>query len=295
MRSLLFVPGDSRKKLEKGLNSGADALLIDLEDSVALDAKEEARRITTAFLAEQRQEVQRPRLFVRVNGLTTGLIDADLDSVMRSSPDGIVLPKTVGGTDVAHLGAKLAVREAEFGLEDGGTRILAIATENAAGVFALGTFAGASHRLMGLTWGGEDLSADLGAEANRTEDGAYTAPYRLARSLTLFGAAAAGIDAIDSVFTNFRDLAGLEAECSAARRDGFVAKMAIHPAQVPVINETFTPSAESIERAQAVIEAFKAHPGAGVVGVNGEMLDRPHLLRAERLLRRAGRFVERPA
>jgi citrate lyase subunit beta/citryl-CoA lyase len=290
MRSLLFVPGDSPKKLEKGMNSGADVLLIDLEDSVALDAKDEARRITAAFLSERGKDAERPRLFVRVNGLTTGLIDADLDGVMRSAPDGIVLPKTVGGADVAHLGAKLAVREAEFGLEDGATRILAIATENAAGVFALGTFAGSSHRLMGLTWGGEDLSADLGAEANRAEDGVYTDPYRLARSLTLLGAAAAGVDAIDSVFTNFRDMAGLEAECRAARRDGFVAKMAIHPAQVSVINEAFTPSPEAVERAQAVIEAFKAHPGAGVVGVNGEMLDRPHLLRAERLLRRAGRL-----
>lgn len=288
MRSLLFVPGDSPKKLEKGLSSGADVLLIDLEDSVSLGAKEEARRTTAAFLAEHQVRTDRPRLYVRVNGLTTGLTDADLDGVMPAVPDGIVLPKTIGGADVAHLGAKLAVREAEYGLEDGATRILAIATENAAGVFALGTFAGASHRLMGLTWGGEDLSADLGAETNRSTDGAYTDPYRLARSLTLLGAAAAGVDAIDSVFTNFRDMAGLEAECRAARRDGFVAKMAIHPAQVPVINEAFTPSPEAIERARAVIQAFEANPGAGVVGVNGEMLDRPHLLRAERLLRRAG-------
>ncbi len=290
MRSLLFVPGDSRKKLEKGLASGADVLLIDLEDSVSLESKDEARRITSAFLAEHRDRADRPRLYVRVNGLTTGLTDADLDGVMQASPDGIVLPKTVGGADVAHLGAKLAVREAEYGLEDGATRILAIATENAAGVFALGTFAGASHRLMGLTWGGEDLSADLGAETNRGDDGAYTDPYRLARSLTLLGAAAASVDAVDSVYTNFRDMAGLEAECRAARRDGFVAKMAIHPAQVPVINEAFTPSSEAVERAKAVIEAFRANPGAGVVGVNGEMLDRPHLLRAERLLKRAGQL-----
>ncbi|HZH09485.1 MAG TPA: CoA ester lyase [Microvirga sp.] len=289
MRSLLFVPGDSQKKLEKALTSGADVLLIDLEDSVDLNAKEEARRVTAAFLAEHRSSTERPRLYVRVNGLTTGMIDADLDGVMKAAPDGIVLPKSVGGADVAHLGAKLAVREAEFGLEDGATRILAIATENAAGVFALGTFSGATHRLMGLTWGGEDLSADLGAEANRDESGTYTDPYRLARSLTLLGAAAAGVDAIDSVFTNFRDMDGLAAECRAARRDGFVAKMAIHPAQVPVINEAFTPSPEAIARAQAVIEAFKANPGAGVVGVDGEMLDRPHLLRAERLLRRVGK------
>ncbi|MBM1170772.1 HpcH/HpaI aldolase/citrate lyase family protein [Microvirga arabica] len=288
MRSLLFVPGDSARKLEKGLTSGADVLLIDLEDSVALSAKEEARRVTAEFLNQQRTKAERPRLLVRVNGLTTGLIDADLDDVMQAGPDGIVLPKTVGGADVAHLGAKLAVREAEFGLADGATRILAIATENAAGVFALGTFAGASHRLMGMTWGGEDLSADLGAETNRGADGMYTDPYRLARSLTLLGAAAAGVDAVDSVFTNFRDMAGLEAECREARRDGFVAKMAIHPAQVPIINEAFTPTPDAIQWAQAVIEAFRANPGAGVVGVDGEMLDRPHLLRAERLLRRAG-------
>jgi citrate lyase subunit beta/citryl-CoA lyase len=289
MRSLLFVPGDSRKKLDKGLASGADALLIDLEDSVALDAKAEARRITAEFLTEARQQGDRPQLYVRVNGLTTGLTDADLDGIMRAAPDGIVLPKTVGGADVSHLGAKLAVREAEYDLADGGTRILAIATENALGVFALGTFAGASHRLMGLAWGGEDLSADIGAEANRGEDGAYTEPYRIARALTLLGAAAAAVDPIDAVYTNFRDMDGLAAECRQARRDGFVAKMAIHPAQVPVINEAFTPSEEALARAQAVIDAFKANPGAGVVGIGGEMLDRPHLLRAERLLKRAGR------
>jgi citrate lyase subunit beta/citryl-CoA lyase len=290
MRSFLFVPGDSRKKLEKGLASGADALIIDLEDSVDLSAKEEARRVTDAFLAEVRSRAERPSLYVRVNGLTTGLIDADLDGIMQGAPDGIVLPKAVGGADVAHLGAKLAVREAEFGLADGVTRILAIATENALGVFALGSFAGSSHRLMGLTWGGEDLSADLGAETNRGDDGLYTDPYRIARALTLLGAAAAAVDAVDSVYTNFRDMEGLAAECRTARRDGFVAKMAIHPAQVPVINEAFTPSTDALARAQAVVDAFKANPGAGVVGVNGEMLDRPHLLRAERLLKRAGRL-----
>lgn len=286
MRSLLFVPGDSQRKLEKALTSGADALLVDLEDSVALDAKANARRVTAAFLAHAKNQSDRPRLYVRVNGLTTGLIEDDLDAVMPAGPEGVVLPKTVGGMDVSHLGAKLAVREAEFGLPDGGTRILAIATENAAGVFALGTFAGASHRLMGLVWGGEDLSADLGAETNRREDGAYAEPYRLARALTLMGAAAASVDAIDSVYTNFRDHDGLRTECQEARRDGFVAKMAIHPAQVPIVNQAFTPSPEALARAQAVVDAFNANPGAGVVGVEGEMLDRPHLLRAERLLGR---------
>jgi citrate lyase subunit beta/citryl-CoA lyase len=223
---------------------------------------------------------------VRVNGLTTGMTDADLDGVMRAAPDGIVLPKAVGGIEVSHLGAKLAVCEAEFGLPDGCTAIIAIATETAASIFALGTFSDASRRLKGLTWGGEDLSAEAGAEANRLEDGSYTDPYRLARSLTLFGAVAARVDPIDAVYTNFRDEAGLTAECRAARRDGFVAKMAIHPAQVPVINEAFTPSASALAHARAVVQAFAKEPGAGVVGLNGEMLDRPHLERAERMLAR---------
>jgi citrate lyase subunit beta/citryl-CoA lyase len=287
MRSLLFVPGDSTRKLQKALTSGADALLIDLEDSVALAAKDEARRVTAGFLTEVGGQADRPRLFVRVNGLNTGLIDADLDGVMSARPDGIMLPKAVGGPDVSHLGAKLAVREAEFGLQDGSTRIIAIATENARSVFALGTFAGASQRLVGLAWGGEDLSADIGAETNRHPDGSYTSPYRFARALTLLGATAAEVDAVDSVYTNFRDMDGLAAECREAQRDGFVAKMAIHPEQVPIINEAFTPSKEALSRARAVVEAFENNPGAGVVGLGGEMLDRPHLKRAERLLARA--------
>jgi citrate lyase subunit beta/citryl-CoA lyase len=289
MRSLLFVPGDSARKLEKGLGSGADALLVDLEDSVALSAKEAARKASAEFLAAARKESNRPRLFVRVNGLTTGLIDADLEAVMAPGLDGIMLPKTVGGIDVSHLGAKLAVREAEYGLEDGATRIIAIATENARGVFALGTLAGASHRLAGVAWGGEDLAADVGAEVNRGADGLYTDPYRIARSLTLFAAAAAEVDAIDSVYTNFRDTDGLAAECRDAARDGFVAKMAIHPGQVPVINEAFTPSGEALAHAREIVAAFAQDPGAGVVGIGGRMIDRPHLKQAERLLARAGR------
>jgi len=287
MRSLLFVPGDSVRKLEKSLASQADALLIDLEDSVSIEAKDEAREITAGFLQENIAGGERPRLYVRVNGLSTGLLEADLDRIMPAAPDGIVLPKTVGGADVAALAARLSTHEA--GSTRAATRILAIATENAAGVFALGTFAGCSDRLMGLAWGGEDLSADLGAASNRTDSGAYADPYRLARTLTLLGAASAGVAAIDAVYTNFRDMQGLEAECREARRDGFVGKMAIHPAQVPIINAAFAPTPEEIARARAVVAAFADNPGAGVVGIDGEMLDRPHLLRAERLLDRAGR------
>ncbi|MCV3738795.1 CoA ester lyase [Rhizobium sp. TRM96647] len=289
MRSLLFVPGDSARKLEKALASQADALLIDLEDSVSLEAKDEARSITAEFLQGNVAGSGRPRLYVRINGLSTGLAEADLDWVMPAAPDGVVLPKAVGGADVAALAALLSRHEA--GNVRAATRILAIATENAAGVFALGTFAGSSDRLVGLAWGGEDLSADLGAASNRTDSGAYADPYRLARTLTLLGAASAGVAAIDAVYTNFRDMAGLEAECREARRDGFVGKMAIHPAQVPIINAAFAPTTEEIARARAVVAAFADNPGAGVVGVDGEMLDRPHLLRAERLLARAGEVI----
>jgi citrate lyase subunit beta / citryl-CoA lyase len=286
MRSFLFVPGDSAAKLAKAMASGADALIIDLEDSVAAGNKSAAHATSLAFLREALAEKVRPRLFVRVNGLSTGLIEQDLDAVMPAGPDGLVLPKTEGGMDVTHLSAKLAVREAEYNLADGSTSILAITTETAKGVFALGTFAGCSHRLMGLAWGAEDLSADLGAETNRQADGRYAEPYRLARSLTLMGAAAAELAPVDAVFTQYRDLEGLEQECEAARRDGFTGKMAIHPAQIAVINRIFTPTPEALERAQAIVDAFAADPGAGVIGLGGEMLDRPHLVRALRTLAR---------
>ena len=288
MRSLLFVPGDQPRKIEKGLTSGADVLLVDLEDSVAPANKVTARAVARDAIAAAKASGAAPRLFVRVNALDTGLTDDDLDLVMQAGPDGILLPKAVSGMDLQHLAAKLAVREAENGLPDGGTVIIAIATETAASLFSMGSYRGATHRLAGLTWGAEDLSADLGAETNRTPDGLLTDPYRMARVLTLFAASAAGVAAIDSVFTAFRDDKGLAAECTAARRDGFTAKMAIHPAQVPVINAAFTPTAEAVERARRIVALFEAAPEAGVIGLDGEMLDRPHLLRARRLLDRAG-------
>ncbi|WP_439496903.1 HpcH/HpaI aldolase/citrate lyase family protein [Bosea sp. (in: a-proteobacteria)] len=291
MRSLLFVPGDSPKKLQKGLESGADALILDLEDSVALDAKAQARAISLDFLGTARRQAKRPLLIVRINALSTGLSDADLDAVMPGAPDAIMLPKSEGGVDVSHLGAKVAVREAENDLPDGATRIIPIATETGKGIFGLGSYAGATHRLAALTWGAEDLSADLGAETNRLSDGSYTDPYRLARSLTLFAAAAAQVDAIDTVFTNFRDAEGFRAECIAGRRDGFTGKMAIHPAQVPVINEVFAPAPDEVAKAEAIIALFAANPGMGVIGLDGEMLDRPHLVRAQRLKARAEKLA----
>ena len=284
-RSWLFVPADSPRKLEKALVSGADALLIDLEDSVAPDAKPRAREMARDFLRSARHG---PALYVRINALDSGLADADLDMVMPAAPAGVMLPKCCGGRDVQHLGAKLAVREAENDLADGGTRMIALATETAASVFQLATYAGASRRLAALTWGAEDLSAELGAAATRLPDGAYTPPYALARSLTLFGAVAADIAPIDTVFPAYRDAAGFRRDCEAAARDGFTGKMAIHPDQVGVINAIFTPSPEAVARARAIVAAFEAAPAAGVIGVDGQMLDRPHLKRAQKLLARLG-------
>lgn len=288
MRSMLFVPGDSEKKLNKGLASGADCLLIDLEDSVALDNKNEARKITAAFLRQAVSLSERPKLYVRVNAFDTGLTGADLDTIMPERPDGIMLPKSLSGADVTRLDAQLAVAEAENDLIDGKTRIIAIATETAGSLFTMHTYTGASRRLEGMAWGAEDLSADIGASTNRAPDGSYTEPFRFARMLCLFGASAATVTPIDGVYTNFRDMDGLRAECEEAERDGFTAKMAIHPAQVAVINDVFTPSPEAIAHARAIENAFReAGDGVGVVGLNGEMIDRPHLVRARKILARA--------
>jgi citrate lyase subunit beta/citryl-CoA lyase len=287
LRSLLFVPGDSPKKLDKGMASGADALIVDLEDSISAASKEDARKTALAFLKSARAAKARPRLLVRVNAIETGLADGDLDAVMAAAPDAIMLPKAEGGASVMHLDAKLAVREAENGLPENSTAIVALATETASALFLVGTFRNASVRLSGLTWGAEDLSADLGAQANRDKDGHFLDPYRLARSLCLAGAASAGVQAIDTVYVDFRNDAGLRRETEEARRDGFTAKMAIHPAQVAVINEAFTPTAEAVAHARRVVDAFAAAPGGGVVGIEGVMYDRPHLLRAQALLARA--------
>lgn len=287
MRSLLFVPADSAKKLDKAMASGADALIVDLEDSISAERKAEARASALAFLQQAQGAANRPRLLVRVNGLETGLTDDDLDAVIPGRPDAIMLPKANGGASVIHLDAKLALREAVNGLNDNAIGIVAIATETAAALFLAGSYAGASPRLSGLTWGAEDLSAELGAEANRDQDGNFLDPYRLARVLCLAGAASARVQAIDTVYVDFRDEAGLRRETQEARRDGFSGKLAIHPGQVAIINEIFTPTPAAIAHAQRVIAAFAAAPGAGVVGIDGLMYDRPHFLRAQLLLARA--------
>jgi citrate lyase subunit beta/citryl-CoA lyase len=261
----------------KALGSGADALILDLEDAVAPGAKPEARRAVREFLGAHEQA----QLWVRINPLDGVEAERDLEAVLSAHPHGIVLPKAEGGASVAELTRRLTERG------NATARILAIATETPAAIFQLGTYGG-SRRLAGLTWGAEDLPAAIGASTSREEDGRFTAPYELARSLCLLGAAAAGVAPIETVYPAFRDLEGLAAYAARARRDGFTGMMAIHPAQVPVINEAFTPSEAEIAHARAVVEAFEASPGAGALSLDGKMIDRPHLVQAQRIIAAAG-------
>lgn len=286
MRSLLFVPADSPRKLEKSLTSGADAVIVDLEDAIAQDQKEAARASAAAFLKEAVKAPSRPHLFVRVNGLESGLTDADLDAVLPTMPDAVVLPKGEGGASIVHLDAKLTAREAVHGIGDGATKIFAFAIESAKALFLAGTYAGSSPRLIGLTWGSEDLTFEFGAESSRDAQGRFLDPYRLARTLCLAASAAARVAAIDTVYADFRNTEGLRREAEEAAQQGFAGKMAIHPAQIPIINEVFAPTEKQIAWARAVAGAFAAEPDKGAVAVDGVMYDRPHLLHAERLLAR---------
>jgi len=286
MRSLLFVPADGGSKLDKAMASGADGVIIDLEDSIAAASKESARKLALDFLKSAQSRRDRPQLLVRINGLDTGMTDADLDAVVPGKPDAVLLPKAEGGATVIHLDAKLTVREALAGLPEGEIKILAQTVESPVGLFSAGSYRNCSARLIGMTWGPEDLSAELGAEANREIDGTLTEPYRIARAMCLFGAAAAKVPAIETIYVNFRDTDVLRKDTELARRDGFTGRLAIHPAQVPVINEVFTPSTAQIEKAKAIVAAFEAKPGAGTVGIDGKMYDRPHLARAQALLQR---------
>ena len=285
MRSGLFVPGDSEKKLTKGMTCGADALFIDLEDSVALENKQQARKVAAGFVREVAGEADRPALFVRVNAFDTELTDDDLAAIMVTKPDGIVLPKSEHGQDVTRLDALLRVCEADNGITDGATQIIAIITETAIGALNAGTYRRSSKRLRAVAWGAEDLSADIGS-ARRHEDGSYRDVFRFARVQTLLGAVAAGVEPLDTVYPDFRNDEGLAHECREGKLDGFTAKMAIHPAQVAIINEVYTPSAEEIAKAQEIVDAFAAAGNPGVLGLNGQMLDRPHLRKAEKLLQR---------
>ena len=285
MRSWLFIPGDSESKQAKIDGCGADVVILDLEDSVAAAGKPAARKRVADLLTARK--VRTPQLWVRINPLSTP--DALLDlAVVAARPDGIVLPKPDSAADLAVLSRHLEEHEARAGLKVGAIPVLPIATETPAAMFALGTYAPAHPRLAGLTWGAEDLPSALGATINRYEDGSLTDVCRLARSLCVLAAGAAGVPAIETVYADFRDMDGLKRYAALARKESFAGMMAIHPAQVAVINEVFTPSAEELAYARQVIDAFAANPGAGVIGLGGKMLDAPHLKQAQRLLSRAG-------
>ena len=281
IRSMLFVPGDSPRKFASALRSNADALILDLEDAVALPRKAEARAETAAMLRSP--EAGAKKLFVRVNALDTAMTLADLAVVMPSRPFAVVLPKCSGAADVQKLALYLDAFEAAAGAPAGETRVLAIATESAQSLFGLGTYAGCSPRLWGMMWGGEDLAASLGATANRA-DGRWLEPYQLARSLCLAAAAAAGVEAIDTVATDIKDVEAVGREARNARRDGFSGKALIHPAHVDPINAAFTATDAERAWARGVIEAFAADPQAGVVQIDGKMIDKPHLRSAQRIL-----------
>jgi citrate lyase subunit beta/citryl-CoA lyase len=278
LRSLLFVPGDRPERMDKALGSGADALILDLEDSVAASRKAEARSRVAEFLLRTAAAIPR---FVRINPLTSGLADADLEAVMPARPDGLVLPKSSGAQSVRDLDRRLA----RFGKEL--PPILPIATETPQALFALGEYAAVASRLAGLTWGVEDLSALVGSGTARESDEEFTEPYRLVRALALFAAAAAAVAPIETVFPAFHNLSGLAQYARRGMRDGFAGMLAIHPTQIAVINEAFTPSAQSLEQARAVVALFAANPGAGALSFQGAMLDAPHLQQALRLLKRA--------
>ena len=284
MRSWLFAPGDSERKMTKASESSADIVLLDLEDSVTPENKSAARKSVAEFL---KSRDDRHRIWVRVNPLTSGEIEADLDAIMGSSPGGLFLPKAEGREDVESLDAMLTLHEAKLPAQTRSTHVAALVTETAKAMFHCGDYEGAP-RLVAMSWGAEDLSSALGARVQHRPDGSYMPMYEMARNLCLLGAVAANCAPIETVMPEFRDLDALRERALMVRSQGYRGMLAIHPAQVDVINEAFTPSAEEIAHARAIVQAFADNPGAGTVGLDGQMLDRPHLALAERLLAEAG-------
>ncbi|MEJ2255836.1 MAG: CoA ester lyase [Woeseiaceae bacterium] len=282
-RSYLFVPADSERKLAKAGDAGADALILDLEDAVSADAKPAARQMAADYAHG------RDNIWVRVNPVDSAYWEADLEAIIPSQPAGIVLPKPRHARDAVRLSEHIDVLENHHNLEHGQTRIIALCTEHPEALFTLHSYVGTLPRLAGLSWGAEDLSAAVGAATNRDASGNWLPPYELARSLCLLAAGAAEVAAIDTVFTDFRDREGLVTYAENARRDGFAGMLAIHPAQVEIVNRAFEPTAEEIERARRIVELFETNPGAGTVGLDGVMIDQPHLIQARQLLQRARR------
>ncbi|MCG6872227.1 MAG: CoA ester lyase [Gammaproteobacteria bacterium] len=280
LRSLLFVPGDSQRKLARGPDSGADALILDLEDSVAPEHKPAAREQVAAFLADHPPGARTVPLWVRVNPVDTADCRLDLRAVLAGEPDGIVQPKPRTPADTRQLVAWLE----EMRHPGAGIPILPLATETPGALFSLGGFAELASHLAGLTWGAEDLAAAIGALSNRDAAGQLTEPFRLARALCLFAAAAAEVPAIDAVYPDFRNSEGLRKDCEVSRRDGFSGRLAIHPQQVAIINQAYSPSEAEVAHARRVVELFDANPGAGTLALDGRMLDIPHLKQARRIL-----------
>ncbi|MDH5621598.1 MAG: CoA ester lyase [Gammaproteobacteria bacterium] len=287
IRSFLFVPADSERKLHKAGEAGADALIVDLEDSVAAGARPDARILAREFLAGKENA------WVRINPVDTDDAVADLEAVMPSAPAGIVLPKPRSAAAAIELDKRIAKLESRHGIEAGRTKILPLCTEHPQALFTLNSYVGSTPRLAGLSWGAEDLGAALGATANRDATGAWLPVYELARSLCLLAAGAAEVAAFDTVFTDFKDSDGLRRYAAAARRDGFSGMLAIHPAQVEIINLAFVPGGEELERAARIVELFESNPGAGTLGLDGKMIDRPHFVQAKRLLDRAAELKKR--
>ena len=282
VRSYLFIPGDSERKLQRSTEFGADALVLDIEDSVAAERKPIARETVRDYIAASRADG--PKLVVRVNALSTGMTPHDLAAITAVKPWAILLPKASGQADIDATGHMLDALEAQAGIALGTIKIIALVTETAVAVLNMAAQRVAHPRLLGLTWGAEDLSSDIGAFANRDAAGHFEETFRFARSVCLLSAAAAGLPAIDTVYVDIRNQAGLEEECRDARRAGFIAKMAIHPSQVEAINRLFSPSAEELDWARRVVEAFATSAGTGVTTLDGKMLDVPHLRLARRLL-----------
>jgi citrate lyase subunit beta/citryl-CoA lyase len=288
LKSLLFVPGDSEKKMAKAQSTAASALVLDLEDAVSIERIDAARGMVREYL-KSRPDRSRQQLWVRINPLATPMSLPDLVAVAGGAPDGIMLPKVESARDVVVLDHYLTALEQRDGVAAGSIRIIPVATETPQAMFALDTYRGASPRLACLTWGAEDLSTAVGASTNRVESGEYEFTYQLARSLCLLGAHAAGIQAIDTLTPDFRDHERLKREVRASRRAGFSGKIAIHPDQVDGINAGYSPDEEEVRHAQAVIDAFDRASGAGAVQLEGKMLDKPHLTQALRVLASAGR------
>lgn len=288
LRSFLFIPGDSEKKLGKVDGCGADAVILDLEDAVAPANKPLAREMIASFMNERPKGSRKTQLWVRVNPFDTGMTLDDLAAVMGAAPDGIMQPKINGPEDVRRLSHYLDAFEAGNGLDARSVRILPVATETPLAPFHLGEFAKADlSRLIGLTWGAEDLSTAMGASTNLDASGEWAFTYKLARSMCLMAAHASNVQAIDTLYVDFRDDAGLRASCRAARAEGFTGRIAIHPAQVAGINEGFMPSADEIAQAHQIVDLFAQNPNTGTIGFEGRMLDIPHLKQAELTLARA--------